>query len=412
MPAAFLCFFKDEQCVRYSRTFGQIVTKVQMQMLVPAISFDDDPSYNFCHDNFFTWWVDRYRDNGRNLDVLLNPLDEPHVTVQISDSLHLGKNFCSGLLKYIPMGSTTNGVRPVNLSLMNAVPGMMPTLSDVSRFGKMRDIYPIMIFRMQNIVILLRNVMIVDAAALLPMALFLTTLRLERVALDARMDILQMSFCLFLCMFQEYKVPIDQGRQPPEVGSVNDRVIHLTKDALIRHLNTLLAIIWLFRDASDVALDRLSRHPVENFFGLPRRIIHDVNTFNQMLKATADMCLMNEGIEILSKEGDPDVRPTPTRMNMAGVKIRKAQMDKQQSSWFTARIKNPNAVADVCLRACRHSEDIYRNDRLEFDEFSGYIEQLALFVRTSNLANEGNCTFAATSGSRIMDMDMAHSAKV
>jgi hypothetical protein len=52
------------------------------------------------------------------------------------------------------------------------------------------------------------------------------------------------------------------------------------EEALIRHLNALLAIIWLLRDASDIALDRLSTHPVENFFGLLRRIIHDVNMFN------------------------------------------------------------------------------------------------------------------------------------
>jgi hypothetical protein len=107
----------------------------------------------------------------------------------------------------------------------------------------MRDIYPIMIFRMQNIVILLRNGMIVDAIALLPMTLFLTALRLEKIALDARMGMLQMSFFRFLYMFQGYKIVADLARQPPEVGSVNDWVILLTKEALIRHLNTLLVII-------------------------------------------------------------------------------------------------------------------------------------------------------------------------
>jgi hypothetical protein len=44
-----------------------------------------------------------------------------------------------------------------------------------------------------------------------------------------------------------------------------------------------------------------------------------------MLKATVNLRLMNEGIKILSKEGDPDVRRIPTRMNMAGMKIRKAK---------------------------------------------------------------------------------------
>jgi hypothetical protein len=167
----------------------------------------------------------------------------------------------------------------------------------------------------------------------------------------------------------------------------------------------------LLRDASDIALDRLSTHPVENFCGLLRRIIHDVNTFNQMLKATANLCLINEGLKILSKEGDPDVRRIPTRMNMAGVKIRKAQMDQHNSSWFIARIESPKAVAEVYLRACHHSKDIDQNDRLEFGQFSGYIKQLALSVRTSNLANEANCIFAATARSRIMGMNLAHSVK-
>jgi hypothetical protein len=123
----------------------------------------------------------------------------------------------------------------------------------------------------------------------------------------------------------------------------------LTKEALIRHLNTLLVIIWLLRDASDIAFDRLSTHLVDNFFGLLRRIIHDVNTFNQMFNGTANLSLMNEGIEILLKEGDPDVRRIPTCMNMASVKIRKAQMDQPDSSWFTARTEDPRAAC-----ACEH----------------------------------------------------------
>jgi hypothetical protein len=54
--------------------FDQIATEIQMQIPVAAISVDGDPSYNSRPDNFFIWWVDRYRDNGRNLDELLNSL--------------------------------------------------------------------------------------------------------------------------------------------------------------------------------------------------------------------------------------------------------------------------------------------------------------------------------------------------
>jgi hypothetical protein len=61
---------------------------------------------------------------------------------------------------------------------MKSVLGMTSALIDVSRLGKVRDIYLLLIFHVQNITVLLRNGMVVDAIALLPMTLFLTALRL------------------------------------------------------------------------------------------------------------------------------------------------------------------------------------------------------------------------------------------
>jgi hypothetical protein len=81
---------------------------------------------------------------------------------------------------------------------MKVVLGMIAALNDVSQLGKMRDIQWLAIFRMQNIVILLCNGMIVDATALPRMSLFLTALKLEKVALDARMNMLKMSFSFFV----------------------------------------------------------------------------------------------------------------------------------------------------------------------------------------------------------------------
>jgi hypothetical protein len=107
----------------------------------------------------------------------------------------------------------------------------------------------------------------------------------------------------------------------------------------------------LLQDASDIAFDRLSRHPVKNFYGLLRRIIHDVNTFNQTLKAMPNMLLMNEGIEILSQEGDPNVQRISTRMDMAGVKIRKIQMDQQDFHGSQLALK-PRRRWQTCT--CEH----------------------------------------------------------
>jgi hypothetical protein len=73
----------------------------------------------------------------------------------------------------------------------------------------------------------------------------------------------------------------------------------------------------------------MSTHLVENLLGLLRRIIHHVNTFSHMLKATAKLHLMNEWVEILSKDEDPYVRRIRTRMNLVGVKIRKPKWPRR-----------------------------------------------------------------------------------
>jgi hypothetical protein len=93
-----------------------------------------------------------------------------------------------------------------------------------------------------------------------------------------------------------------------------------------------------------------------------------------MLKPIANMPLMNEGIETLSKEGGPDVRRIPTRMNMAGVKVREAQMEEEDLSSLKIRIEDPNVMTVVCLRACRHRTDIDPTNQLKFNEFSEYLD--------------------------------------
>jgi hypothetical protein len=156
------------------------------------------------------------------------------------------------------------GRREINLTLMltlmKSVLSTTPALIDVSRPGKMRIIYPLSIFHVQTLVMVLHNVMIVHVIALLPMMFYFTALRLEKVALNTRMDMLQMLFFLILSMFQECKVLADQQQRLPEIGNANDKVTLFTTDGLIRYVNTLLAITWSLRYVSNLVLDRLSTH--------------------------------------------------------------------------------------------------------------------------------------------------------
>jgi hypothetical protein len=48
-------------------------------------------------------------------------------------------------------------------------------------------------------------------------------------------------------------------------------------------------------------------------------------------------------------------------------------MAQEDSSWLTTGIEGRKAMAAVCLRACRHSQDIDYTDGLKFNEFSGSV---------------------------------------
>jgi hypothetical protein len=55
MPATFFVSPKTGNGLDIQGFSDQIVTKVQMQIPVSAISFDGDRFYNFRHDNSFIW---------------------------------------------------------------------------------------------------------------------------------------------------------------------------------------------------------------------------------------------------------------------------------------------------------------------------------------------------------------------
>jgi hypothetical protein len=156
-----------------------------------------------------------------------------HMKVPVTDEMHLTGNFRSRLPKYVIKRPTTNDMRSANHSFMKAVLGITSALKSISRVGKMGDIYPLTVFRVQTILILLRNDIVFDAVALSSMTLFLTALRHDEIALGGRIDMLEMSFFLLLSMFQEQTILADQNHQPPDIGSANDRVTLLRKEALI-----------------------------------------------------------------------------------------------------------------------------------------------------------------------------------
>jgi hypothetical protein len=80
-------------------------------------------------------------------------------------------------------------------------------------------------------------------------------------------------------------------------------------------MNTVIGLIFaLAKIKGDIPLDRIGTHPLENFFGLLRRILHDCNRFDELLHAVARTMVVDEVFEDL---GHP--RDICGRKNVGGV---------------------------------------------------------------------------------------------
>jgi hypothetical protein len=106
-------------------------------------------------------------------------------------------------------------------------------------------------------------------------------------------------------------------------------------------LNTIIIFLYILDKFEDIGLDRLLSHPLENFFGFLRRSIHDVNTFRQMLMATAKSTSVTEAQKKLRLADR-----IPKRANNSGVMSYKSAERTSRSEQKVIRVTLPETVTD------------------------------------------------------------------
>jgi hypothetical protein len=277
----------------------------------------------------------------------------------------------------------------------------------------MRDFYPLMVYRIENVEQLFNDGKFPEAVALLPMTLLLCALRLENVSIGARMDMLRLAFFLVFLMNQNYDKPQNRAEAPIERGGSGIRVKFLAQKSLVRFSNTVLVIMYAMKEwPTALALDRISTHPVENFFGLLRRALHDINTFKAIVKTVAKMRVGRECAEV---ERDPEVvQKIATRTNIAGVKLGPDLASRARLSQprFSLRIPCPDLNARLILDHCQFAPgELSESEHCTFIDFLHYVAELSKFVQRSNIANEMRRRFIPTSNSRIITLLKAHNAQ-
>ena len=140
---------------------------------VKYIATDGDVGYYECHRKTLNkWWVDYFR---HGLDYILK-MNMDGSDLYVGDMLHLLRNARSRLLN----GKLTlkrDGDDYFTAEDMNGILNSGLALTDRTSLGKMRDIYPLQIFTLENVVILAEAKQWSMAFYLLSYALWVSSVR-------------------------------------------------------------------------------------------------------------------------------------------------------------------------------------------------------------------------------------------
>jgi hypothetical protein len=347
------------------------------------LASDGDPSYNNRHHAFKSFWEPIFEQFG--LERLLLELKTYRGPLPLSDFFHLGKNLRTRFLKYFLTFILKQGERllrkSVDPSKMRRILDLGAPLTDLTQVGKMRDVYPLVIARVEHIITLFENNGIAEAVVWLPITFTLNSLRLETITRETMLFTLRIAFFLVWYIYKSRKLGIDRlpEKSKKKITSI------FTSQWMDRFLDTALLHFFSIENYKSIAIDRASTHPLENYFGQVRMDSHDVNTPEAMTNTIAHTNLVRDAYDALELDGT-----IPGRVNLAGVQILEGPPDSFPKKVYDIVMENsipPETIAQICLKAVHAQEGALTSDEeiafLQFRDYLTHLKRAADESRTS-----------------------------
>jgi hypothetical protein len=226
---------------------------------------------------------------------------------------------------------------------------------------------------------------------------------LETITRETRIDLLRTAFFL---VWKLYELRIHGIDKNPEKTSKGGKRTIFTSEWVVRFLNTVLLFLFSLNNYTHLALDRLSIHPLKNFFGFVRWDANNLNTANEMTGTIAHTHILQEADRALELE-----EHAHHRVNLAGVHI-----DDTPSYAKTFHIKmptnlDPETIAGICVKVVHVQHDILSDNKLvAFIQFRDYLTLVATAAAASRTSKEIKERFRSGSGSRIVSLLLADRA--
>jgi hypothetical protein len=208
----------------------------------------------------------------------------------------------------------------------------------------MRDAYPLVISRVENINKLFENDAIMEGLVWLPVCLVFNAIRLDTIGRATRLFMLRVSWFMFWDLYDRKKRKVDKN--PPTGRIKGHKLTVFTSQWSIHFFDTGLLLILSIETYECIALDRERTHPLQNFFGHMRKDSNDVNTPARMKAVIAHTEIVTQAL--IDLELDQTI---PGRANLAGVQLTDGPLTKKVSEIELAPPIDPEAVAQICLKA-------------------------------------------------------------
>jgi hypothetical protein len=279
---------KQDQ-IKVAKDIVEVLAKLKPPVHVLFVATDGDKGYNSVYQSQFNLWFPCYRKQGLTECLKIVGSLAPFF---IGDWLHLSKNVRGRILKYIPVLRYLRREFEVKWQVMDELLHLGPVFSDLTSAGKMRDCYPIALFQLTHVITLFCNERCAEAVYLLPWAFGMICFRSAGIAKVTRVFLLEITLGLFCKLYVDCT---EGGHGLNEQGKAGIRVLPLKRITLLRVMATVAGVLYaLVVIDGDIPLDRISTHPLENIFGLLRRLLHDCNTFEELLRGAARNSIVNE----------------------------------------------------------------------------------------------------------------------
>jgi hypothetical protein len=130
------------------------------------------------------------------LNHALEELTQDPDVMPLSDLVHLRKNFRTRFLKYELTVVYGDASSSINQDWVRVILNLVAPLTDLSQVGKIRDAYPLVLTRIENILQPIDQNAFPETVALLPLSLCFNAMRLETITRETRIDLLRIAFFL------------------------------------------------------------------------------------------------------------------------------------------------------------------------------------------------------------------------